>query len=139
MDEKDLKYKDSMIHEKLFKLTIDREAKVIVKGNVIGSGQVVIDFEFLIKDKNDQYFHQPIGINHPQYWKLKRYPHAKGLLLQMQYSGLSKKQVNAALREFKQLAGINYTFSDAFGVEERTKGLKGIRSNGVTRRAMVTV
>ena len=128
-----------MIHEKLFNLTTDREAKVIVKGNVINGGQVIIDFEFLIKDKNDRYFHPPIGINHPQYWKLKRFSHAKGLLLQMQYSGLSKKQVNAALREFKQLAGMNYVFSDAFGVEENTKGLKGIRSNGVTRRAVAAV
>ncbi|MCE7043256.1 hypothetical protein [Dyadobacter sp. CY312] len=128
-----------MIHEKLFNLTTDREAKVIVKGNVINGGQVIIDFEFLIKDKNDRYFHPPIGINHPQYWKLKRFSHAKGLLLQMKYSGLSKKQVNASLREFKQLAGMNYVFSDAFGVEENTKGLKGIRSNGVTRRAVAAV
>jgi hypothetical protein len=128
-----------MIHEKLFNLTTDRDAKVIVKGNITSAGAVVIDFEFLIKDKNDRYFHPPIGINHPQYWKLKRFPHPKGLLLQMQYSGLSKKQVNTALREFKQLAGMNYEFSDAFGVEERAKGLKGIRSGGIVRRSLATV
>jgi len=126
-----------MIHEKLFNLTTDREAKVIVKGNVNNAGQAIIDFEFLIKDKNEKFFHTPIGTNHPQYWKLKRLSRAKGLLLQMQYSGLSKKQVNAALREFKQLAG-NQVYSDTFGVEERTKGLKGIRSSGITRRGMAT-
>ncbi|TDE11322.1 hypothetical protein [Dyadobacter psychrotolerans] len=126
-----------MIHEKIFNLAVDREAKVILKGGIPNiSGQITIDFEFLIKEKNDRYFRSPIGENHPQYWKLKRLSPERSQLLQLEYSGLSKKQLNAAIKEFKQLAGLGYVFNDSIRIEERMKGLKGIRSN-VTGRSRV--
>ena len=125
----DLKF-DIMVHEKIFNLAVDREAKVILKGGMPNiSGQITIDFEFLIKEKNDRYFRSPIGENHPQYWKLKRLSPERAQLLQLEYSGLSKKQLNAAIKEFKQLAGLGYIFSDSIKIEENIKGLKGIRSN----------
>ena len=125
----DLKF-DIMVHEKIFSLAVDREAKVILKGGMPNmSGQITVDFEFLIKEKNDRYFRAPIGVNHPQYWKLKRLSPERAQLLQLEYSGLSKKQLNAAIKEFKQLAGLGYIFSDSIKIEENIKGLKGIRSN----------
>jgi len=32
-----------------------------------------IDYEFLIRDKQDTDFREPIELNHPQYWKLKNH------------------------------------------------------------------
>ena len=129
-----------MIHEKTFDLAIDREAKIIVKGSLANnSKQVTIDFEFLIKDKNDKYFRSPIGINHPQYWKLKKFSPEKAQLLQLEYSGISRKQLNIALREFKQLVGHGYVFNDTIRIEERIKTLKGIRVTAVSRRVLATV
>ena len=129
-----------MIHEKTFDLAVDREAKIIVKGSLSNNTkQVTIDFEFLIKDKNDKYFRSPIGINHPQYWKLKKFTPEKAQLLQLEYSGISRKQLNIALREFKQLVGHGYVFNDTIRIEERIKTLKGIRVTAVSRRVLATV
>jgi len=128
-----------MIHEKIVSLSTDREAKIIIKGNVLNNNShVTLDFEFLIKDKNDRYFRSPIGINHPQYWKLKRATPEKSQLLELEYSGISRKQLNMAIREFKQLIGIGYIFNDTIKIEERIKTLKGLRGNTVNRRALVT-
>ena len=126
-----------MVYEKIFNLAVDREAKVILRGGMPNmSGQITVDFEFLIKEKNDRYFRAPIGVNHPQYWKLKRLSPERAQLLQLEYSGLSKKQLNISIKEFKQLAGLGYVFNDAIKIEENIKGLKGMRSN-VTGRARV--
>ena len=128
-----------MIHEKIFSLSTDREAKIIIKGNIPGNSRLVtLDFEFLIKDKNDAYFRSPIGINHPQYWKLKRATPEKSQLLELEYSGISRKQLNLAIREFKQLIGIGYVFNDTIRIEERIKTLKGLRGNTVNRRESVS-
>ena len=128
-----------MIHEKIFNLAVDREAKIIVKGTMSNlSRQVTMDFEFLIKDKNDGYFRSPIGINHPQYWKLKRATPEKSQLLELEYSGISRKQLNLAIREFKQLIGIGYVFNDTIRIEERIKTLKGLRGNTMSRREPVS-
>jgi hypothetical protein len=125
-----------MNHEKIFNLAIDREAKVIVKGTLNGSRQIVIDFEFLIKEKNDVYFRPPIGMNHPQYWKLQKLSPERAQLLQLEYSGLSKKQLNLAIKEFKQMIGLGYVFTDKIRIEERIKSLKGIRGASVGRRVV---
>ena len=129
-----------MIHEKTFDLAVDRSAKIIVKGSLSNnSRQVTIDFEFLIKDKNDRYFRSPIGLNHPQYWKLQKLTAEKAQLLQLEYSGISRKQLNVALREFKQQIGLGYVFSDSIRIEEKIKSLKGIRVTAVNRRMLATV
>lgn len=129
-----------MIHEKIFSLAVDREAKIIVKGTMSNlSRQVTIDYEFLIKDKNDRYFRSPIGINHPQYWKLKKLTPEKSQLLQLEYSGLSRKQLNVAIKEFKQIVGQGYIYNDTIKIEERIKTLKGIRITAVNRRMLAAV
>ena len=65
--------KTVMIHEKIFQLKSGREVKVIVKGfHLHDNPQFSTDCEILIKDPKEKYFRTPIGINHPQYWKMKR-------------------------------------------------------------------
>lgn len=128
-----------MVHEKTFNLAIDREAKIIVQGNIPASSRLInIDFEFLIKDKNDPYFRAPIGIYHPQYWKLKKLNPERSQMLQLEYSGLSRKQLNVAIKEFKQVVGPGYAFNDTIRIETRIKGLKGIRTNALSRRSLLT-
>ena len=129
-----------MIHEITFNLATDREAKIIVEGNFPNSSnQITMNFQFLIKDKNDTYFRAPIGIYHPQYWKLKKLTPEKSQMLQLEYSGISRKQLNVAIREFKQLIGPGYIFNDTIRVEGRIKGLKGIRIAPLSRRIHASV
>jgi hypothetical protein len=128
-----------MIHEKIFILAVDREAKIIVKGNVANnSKQINIDFEFLIKEKHDKYFRSPIGVNHPKYWKLRSLTPEKAQLMQLVYSGVSKKQLDTAIKEFKQFFGPGYIFSNGIKIEERLKTLKGIRLTDINRRLLMS-
>ena len=117
----------AMIYERIFKITVDREAKIILKGNLTNAGQVVINYDFLVKDKNESNFRAPIGLDHPKYWKLKRLSSEEAILLQLVYSGLSKKQLNLALREFKDKAGDKFVFENMPGVEKKVRNLKGIK------------
>ncbi|WP_221393213.1 hypothetical protein [Dyadobacter sp. NIV53] len=129
-----------MVHEKIFNLSIDRDAKIIVEGSFPNLGrEIIINLQFLIKDKNDRYFRAPIGIYHPQYWKLKKLTPEKSQMLQLEYSGISRKQLNLAIREFKQAMGPGYIFSDSIRTEGRIKGLKAIRTNTVSRRIHAAV
>lgn len=129
-----------MIHEKTFSLAADREAKIILKGNAEDhAGQVNIDFEFLIKEKHDKSFRLPIGIDHPKYWKLKRLTPEKSQLLQLVYSGISRKHLDEAIREFKQFFGAGYVFKEAVNVSERLKTLRGIRLSHVSRNLLPAV
>ena len=126
-----------MIHEKTFNLAVDREAKIVVKGNASNnSRQVNIDFEFLIKEKHDKTFRSPIGIDHPKYWKLQRLSPEKSQLLQLVYSGISRKHLDEAIKEFKLFFGTGYIFNDAINVAERLKTLRGIRLTDVSRRML---
>ena len=129
-----------MVHETTFALSTDREAKIIVEGSFPNSSmQITINFQFLIKDKNDRYFRVPIGIYHPQYWKLKKLTPEKSQMLQLEYSGLSRKQLNIAIKEFKQAVGPGYIFNDTIRIEGRIKGLKAIRDTTISRRIHAAV
>jgi len=126
-----------MVHEKIFKLAIGREAKIIMNGYLLNNSvEIAIEFEFLLKDSHEKYFRDPIGVNHPRYWKLKRSDQEKSQLLQLQYSGISKKQLSSAIEEFKQLMGPGFTFSYKIKIEETIKGLKGIRVGAQNRRLL---
>jgi hypothetical protein len=128
-----------MIHEKIFILAVDREAKIILKGNAANnSRQINIDFEFLIKEKHDKFFRSPIGINHPKYWKLQGLTPEKAQLMQLVYSGVSKKQLDTAIKEFKQFFGPGYVFSDTINIDERLKTLKGIKLTDINRRLLMS-
>jgi hypothetical protein len=109
-----------MIHEKIFILAVDREAKIILKG------------------KHDKFFRSPIGINHPKYWKLQSLKPEKAQLMQLVYSGVSKKQLDTAIKEFKQFFGPGYVFSDTINIDERLKTLKGIKLTDINRRLLMS-
>ncbi|MEO6687439.1 MAG: hypothetical protein ABIN24_15810 [Dyadobacter sp.] len=127
-----------MIYEKSFILTVGREAKIILKADFQkGSNDVTIDFEFLLKDANENTFHDPITSNHPQYWKLKKSSPEKAQLLQMEYSGVSRKQLNSAISEFKKRIGLNYNIHCNMLVEEKIKNLKGVRISAL-KKTMLT-
>ncbi|TLU98927.1 hypothetical protein [Dyadobacter luticola] len=96
-----------MIHEKIFQLKSGREAKVIVKALYLHDNpQFNTEYEILIKEPKEKYFRTPIGVNHPQYWKMKRSSASQARMLLMEYSGVSQRQVNQALSEFNRI--INY-------------------------------
>lgn len=123
-----------MIYEKRFILTVGREAKIILKADFQkNSNDVLIDFEFLIKDSHENDFHDPITSNHPQYWKLKKSTQEKAQLLQMEYSGVSRKQLYSAINEFKKRIGQGYNIHCNMNVEEKIKNLKGVRISALNR------
>lgn len=53
-----------------------------------------------IRERNEEKFHPPIGMNHPRYWKLKRSGAEHAARLQLAYSGLSSKQISSAIKEY---------------------------------------
>jgi hypothetical protein len=125
-----------MIHERIFRLAVGREAKIIVKGHPSKiTNEVTFDLEFLIRD-NESDFRPPIGSNHPQYWKLKKYTPEKSRFLQLEYSGVSRKQLRETIDEFKSLFEPGYTFKDKTQIDARVKSLKGIRVSALSRRLL---
>lgn len=125
-----------MKHEKIFKLAVGREAKIIVKGHPsMGINEVTYELEFLIRD-NESDFRSPIGPNHPQYWKMQKYSSEKSRFLQLEYSGLSRKQLKEAINEFKDLFEAGYTFRDKTEIVEKVKSLKGIRVSALSKRML---
>lgn len=124
-----------MILEKAFYVGGDRVAKIIVRGKFTRSrSEIALDFEFLIKEKNDTDFRQPIGENHPQYWKLKKSDSGRSQLLQLEYSGISRKQLREAISAFKVQAGTGIELTYQNPIEEKTKYLKGMRTSALSRR-----
>ncbi|HEV7378392.1 MAG TPA: hypothetical protein VGN64_01250 [Dyadobacter sp.] len=125
-----------MIHEKIFKLAVGREAKIVIKSQIArNSSEVNFDLEFLIRD-HEEHFRAPIGMNHPQFWKLKKYTAEKSRFLQLEYSGLSRKQLKESIEEFKAMFGAGYTFRDKTEIGARVKSLKGIRVSALSRRML---
>jgi hypothetical protein len=97
-----------MIHEKIFQLKSGREVKVVVKGYYLhDSPQFSTEYEILIREPREKYFRAPIGINHPQYWKMKRSTPQQAKLLVMEYSGISQRQVNQAINEFNKVVNFS--------------------------------
>ena len=93
-----------MIHEKTFTLETGRSVKVIAKAQITADQtKVKPEIEVLIKEPRDEDFHPPIGITHPKYWKLKKLDSQQSKILQIQYSGITEKQIRKAIREFERL------------------------------------
>ncbi|WP_439557618.1 hypothetical protein [Dyadobacter sp.] len=91
-----------MTHEKTLTLHTGRCVKVITQlGNPMTPDEIKIDI--LIKDPSDAHYHLPIGLSHPKYWKLKRIGEEKSKQMQIQYSGLTEKQLRSVVKEFKQM------------------------------------
>ena len=93
-----------MIHEKTFTLETGRSVKVIAKAQITADKtKVKPEIEVLIKEPRDEDFRPPIGITHPKYWKLKKLDSRQSKTLQIQYSGITDKQLRKAIREFERL------------------------------------
>ena len=100
-----------MIHEKTFSLQTGRIIKIIIRGYFSPMEPAIkTSLEVLIKDPKEEYFHTPIGILHPQFWKLKKMDQEKARMLQITYSGISQKQINKAMREFEEIAASSVLF-----------------------------
>lgn len=117
-----------MFYEKIYRLTVEREVKITLWGTPLKRhNEIFVNFEFLIKDSGETYFHPPIGPDHPKYWKLKNINLEKAQLLQMEYCGISRKQLYAAMSEFDALVGRGFDITYNVKIKERIKSLKGIR------------
>lgn len=93
-----------MTHEKVFILETGRAVKVSVEGVLAEDlSKVSIQVDVLIKDPKDEEFRPPIGLTHPKYWKLKGLDPEKASALQIQYSGVHRKQIRKTIREFDKL------------------------------------
>ena len=93
-----------MVHEKTFTLETGRSVKVIAKSEFPAEqAKAVPEIEVLIKESKEQDFHPPIGITHPKYWKLKKLDSQQSKRLQIQYSGITEKQLRKTISEFKRL------------------------------------
>lgn len=103
--------KEIMIHEKSFLLRTGRIIKLIVRGYFIPTESgISTHLEVLIKDPKEEYFHAPIGMTHPQFWKLKRLNPEQAQSLQIAYSGVSEKHINKIMREFENIAASSVVF-----------------------------
>ena len=126
--------------EKTFRQAVDREAKLVLTGTRLkGKKEIVIEMEFLIKEIYDQQFRVPIDINHPKYWKLQRLTAENANYMQLEYSGISKKQVLAALKEFENVFAPGYKLIYANPQTERIRSLRGIRISATDRRLLAAV
>jgi hypothetical protein len=95
---------EEMKNEKIYELETGRTAKVITRGILASDlSKVIIETEVLVKDQREEEFHPPIGLSHPKYWKLKRLTAEQSRKLQIQYSGVSDKQIRKAVREFEKM------------------------------------
>ncbi len=128
-----------MIYERIIRLAVSREVKIVVSGE---SGKlknhVTIELDFFIKDGSDAFFHPLIGTNHPQYWKLKKYTAEKSQYLQLEYSGVSRNQLNEIIDTFRNQHPAGYTFSFRADIGKRIKHLKGIRVPAMTIRMLAS-
>jgi hypothetical protein len=125
-----------MIYEKIFSLSIARDAKIVVKADIRKrKREINVDLDFLIRDTHEGIFHLPIGINHPRYWKLKKVPDQKSRQMQMEYSGISRKQLLLVMEEFKGLVGDDFTIRYDSVIEEGLKHLKGVKIAAADKRA----
>ena len=93
-----------MTHEKTYVLTTGRSVKVITQGTIpVDQSDIEIELAVLVKEPKEESFHPPIGLTHPKYWKLKRLNPEESRMIEIQYSGLSDKQIRNAVKEFRQI------------------------------------
>ncbi|WP_221392767.1 hypothetical protein [Dyadobacter sp. NIV53] len=94
-----------MLHEKIFILETRRTVKLIVsRERTQDHSDTKTKIEVLIREANEQDFRLPIGISHPQYWKLKRLDSEQAAMLQLSYSGITERQIRSAIKEMDSLA-----------------------------------
>lgn len=93
-----------MKQEKIFALETGRCIKVITEGLLAEDfSKISIIIDVLIKDPKEEDFHLPIMETHPKYWKLKKLNAEQSRMLQIEYSGVTEKQIKKAVKEFEQM------------------------------------
>jgi hypothetical protein len=93
-----------MTHEKIFILETGRKVRLITNGTLDDNlSKVVIEMNVSIKDYFDNDFRLPIDIRHPKYWKLKKLNPLQARMQQLKCSGLLKKHIKQALKEFENI------------------------------------
>ncbi len=91
-----------MTHEKTFTLDTGRSVKVIAKALLLDDkSKIETEIEVLIKEPREVGYRLPIGNTHPKFWKLKKLNSQQTRILQIQYSGISEKQIRKTIKEFK--------------------------------------
>ena len=101
-----------MTLEKTFLLPTGRAVKVITKVPLAeNETEVRLGLDVLIKDPKEEDFRHPIGMDHPKYWKLKKLDSRQSKIVEIQYSGISDKQIRKAVMEFKQTAHLQQNFN----------------------------
>ena len=91
--------------EKTWLLSSGRSVKITTPLNTSSKTYAEdISFDVTIKDALETHYHPPIEESHPRYWKLQRIGPAQQPILQLQYSGLSKRQIKDAISSLKHAA-----------------------------------
>lgn len=126
-----------MIYEKIIRLAVNREVKIVVRGQSANrEKQVTIELDFFIRDGLNQAFYSLIGVDHPQYWKFRKYPSEKSQFLQLEYSGVSRNQLNDIIADFKRQYDLGFVFVFKADIGKRIKHLKGIRVSALSIRML---
>lgn len=88
--------------EKILLLPSGRSVKLttLILTHFKPSGEDV-SLNVMIRDPLETHYHPPIEETHPRFWKLQRLAAAKQLVLQLQYSGLSKRQIKNIISGLK--------------------------------------
>ncbi|WP_159478327.1 hypothetical protein [Dyadobacter sp. 3J3] len=90
-------------NEKIIVLSTGRVVRITAKKvQSFNSLDKRLDIDVLIREAREGNFHRPIELRHPKYWKLKSLDTDRQLLLQLQYSGLSTRQITQSLQELHQ-------------------------------------
>ncbi|QRR04052.1 hypothetical protein HWI92_04790 [Dyadobacter sandarakinus] len=109
-------------------MAVNREVKIQVTGaHGKKRNAITITLDFFIKNHHEKDFTPLIGVNHPQYWKFKTYSAEKSQYLQLEYSGVSRAQLNKVLDAFKAQFDPETTFEFSADIGKRIKYLKGLR------------
>ena len=91
-----------MLHETILTLKTGRFVKVTACEMITGTDSEV-ELNVLIKDPNEAQFRPSIGYSHPKYWKLKTLDPSQRKLLELEYAGISKKEINRVAKEFRSI------------------------------------
>lgn len=89
-----------MTREKTLLLQNGRSVKVITRDSQ-AMNPMKIEIDVLVKDPKEVDYHPPIGMTHPKYWKLKTMDPQRSRLLQLEYSGLSDREIRKVIRELR--------------------------------------
>jgi hypothetical protein len=128
-----------MKYEQTIKLAVNREVKILVTGQRVKNRKTIsITLDFFVKDHQEKDFNPLIGVNHPQYWKFKTYSAEKSQYLQLEYSGISRSQLNKVLHDFKAQYDPETNFEFSRDIQKRVKFLKGLRVSARSVRQLET-